>query len=403
MRELWDTLEDELGAKFAYDKQLQSDIRRLSRGFTEERGELDIKYLSDVRLRSAYLAYYVPLNFHKVRVIIEAHSRQLWPSVPETEQRWVDFGCGPAATGTLAALAVLKTRAKNKLPKITIDLVDNQHQALDLAEGIVIDFAERLGIEVSVNVSEKTPKKSYDLAIAANVLNELPPEDGSKARDMLLDLWDKTEGTLVVLEPGHRVSSQRLVRFRERLLKETPKGETNAAEVLGPCAHAETCPVYRTKNWCHFSEPGNDDRLREFNLAVFQNPRGWLKFSYFIVKRGKSTVWDKKTFRAIGDLHMSQGRTAIDLCKPNTKYQLRLPMHIPTALGQDLVRGAMVTLEGETVKRSVPMSVRVPKPVSKPRSAVTPNSKRAVVKPVSKRAVVTPRGESSRPPRKKPR
>lgn len=343
MRELWETLSDKLGANFAEDVDLQADIRRLSQAFTEARDELPTDYLESERARDAYLAYYLPLNFEKVRTLLGAHAKELWPELPKNELRWVDFGCGPG-TATLAALGAFKLRFKeDKLPAINVQLVDHQESARKLAAELVRDFAKKAGMTVKIESHNELPESArYDLALAANVLNELPAAEdvaqGEEGREILMKLWDQTEGAFLVLEPGHRVSSQRLVRFRERVLK----GDRAKTAIIGPCPHVEKCPVYRTKDWCHFSEPVTDGRLIDLNLRIFRDKRSWLKFSYVLFQRGEPQVFDKRTFRAIGDVHISKGRDAIDLCQPNEKFVLYVPHNLPPLLKDNLVRGASV-------------------------------------------------------------
>jgi ribosomal protein RSM22 (predicted rRNA methylase) len=175
------------------------------------------------------------------------------------------------------------------------------------------------------------PVGGYSLAIAANVLNELP--DGRP----LERLWAEVSGTFLILEPGHRVSSQKLIRLRERLREEK-------AHILGPCAHEERCPLVRTKHWCHFSEPVGDEQLIKMNRALFGDNRPWLKFSYLFLSREAQGARAQQ-HRAIGDLHLSgPGMVAIDLCAPDDKKPLRLPRTAPADLLESLVRGSLVTL-----------------------------------------------------------
>ncbi|MBI3556701.1 MAG: hypothetical protein HY074_10600 [Deltaproteobacteria bacterium] len=359
MKPFWDLIEQNLGADFAEDLDLQADVHSLSEGFTDGRGQLDLRYFEDPRFQAAYLAYFVPLNFEKAHMLLSSHSG-VWPSELDVTkpQRWVDFGCGPG-TAALAALAAYKNRYKKikELPPVHLDLVDNQTSALNLAESLVTEFAKKLGLTVKISLHTTLPSESgqYDLALAANVLNELPPEEGTLARELLLQLWDSTRGVMLVLEPGHRVPSQRLVRYRERLLKTSP-GEV---KILGPCHHTAKCPVHRTKHWCHFSEPVTEGRLIDLNLRIFKDPRSWLKFSYLLVRRGAPVIWDEKTFRAIGDLHLSgPKRMAIDLCRPDEKLAITVPANIPPELRSTLVRGATVWLDEDRQVTARPLTKR---------------------------------------------
>lgn len=356
----WNLIHEELGANFVEDPTLQASVKRLSAAFTEGRNNLTADYLKDKVLRRAYLAYFVPLNFEKVRTLLDVHAKQVF-SKDAGQLRVLDFGCGPG-TASLAALAVIKEFYGAK-QAVHVDLVDSQSEALELAEHLVSKFGEKLQLKITVStkteIDENLPKDEfYDLVLAANVLNELPAEQDSREREVLLKTWDQTRGGLLVLEPGHRVSSQRLIRFRQRLLKD-PGGDF---KIVGPCPHIEKCPVYRSKHWCHFSEPIQDGRLIDLNLRIFKDPRSWLKFSYVFFKRGEKHVYDKEVFRAIGDLHMSgPGKVAIDLCQPVEKYVLKLPRNLPPKLRHSLVRGARVKLDDRLTIDARPMTKREPR------------------------------------------
>ncbi|MEW6055651.1 MAG: small ribosomal subunit Rsm22 family protein [Bdellovibrionota bacterium] len=352
MRPFWKLLDQHLGAEFQNDPTLRRGVLELSRQFTAARDELDLEYLNRPDSRRAYLAYYLPLNFEKVRALLTTHLKGIWPTPPTKSQHWLDLGCGPA-TASLAALATLRERyKKEKLPAVHIDLVDTQPEALKMARKLIADFAKAVEVQVTtkefatlkealdVGAEEQRP---YDLAMAANVLNELPALAGDPETDPLLQLWPKTN-LLFLLEPGHRVSSQRLIRFRERLLSNFKDEIT----ILGPCPHIEKCPLYRSKHWCHFSEPVSDGRLTDLNMRFFKDPRNWLKFSYVFLRKEKPKAYDPSVFRAIGDLHPSGPRTlAIDLCQPKEKFVLRLPGNLPPDLRKKLVRGSSVKLDSD--------------------------------------------------------
>jgi ribosomal protein RSM22 (predicted rRNA methylase) len=367
-RSFWELLYGKLGPSFVEDKSLHREILSLSRAFTEERHQLDADYFSDPKLQNAYLAYFVPLNFEKAYTLFGAHP-QIWESVLDPADlkkplHWVDFGSGPG-TAVLAAMAsIVRKFLKKEIspPQLKIDLIDSQPIALELAKELIEEYAKKLKLDVVVRCLEEMPKQAdvkYDLALAANVLNELPPEEGVGAREALMKLWDATSCTLFILEPGHRVSSQRLVRFRERLLKDSPK-----ANILGPCLHSEKCPVHRTKHWCHFSEPVTDGRLIDLNLRIFKDPRSWLKFSYFVVSR-KPNLYQKEpdrewtTYRAIGDLHQHGAKNlAIDLCQPKEKLPLVVPHNVPPYMRQTLVRGSVVKVDKKNQIIARPMTKR---------------------------------------------
>lgn len=332
-RSIWSVLTDELGKNFVEDAVLHRDIRALSSAFTENRSKLTQNYMSKPHLARAYLAYFLPLNFLKTDLILS----ELEP--PTTlKQRWIDFGCGPA-TASLAALS----RAKEG-SQISIDLIDSNEAALDIAIRLLENMALKKNILLTLETAARLNKShdQYDLALASNVLNELPEHSGP-SKEPFVDLWDRTRGNLVIIEPSHRVASQRLIRLRARLLTQPQ------THIVGPCLHAEKCPLFRTQHWCHFSEQHADGRMIDLNLRVFKDPRAWLKFSYLSVSRSprteepmRSLIEGSEIFRSIGDVHPSSGRLAIDLCQPSEKLVLKLPRNLPPLLQRKLLRGRLV-------------------------------------------------------------
>ena len=367
---LWRLLESELGTDFEGDPEIQKNVRALSKSFTEGRSHLSAHYLSDRWARQAYLAYFVPLNFHKTLLLLRAHGVKLGLT-------WCDFGSGPA-TSTLAALAWLSESGQYNGEEIVITLVDLRAEALQLAERLVRNYASDLKIKVKVRgvkfLKEGRAEPPFDFSMASNVLNEL------SSTEPLSSLWAQTRGSFFILEPSHRVSSQKLIRFRWRLLTDDKSPVESAAEpvgltdtplpskttgrsieVIGPCFHSEQCPLFRSKHWCHFSERVIDPQMIILNESIFRDPRAWLKFSYLLVGRPGSALEPPPKgivrYRAIGDLHPSgPGRVAIDLCQPNEKLPLRLSSKTPRALTHKLVRGAEVCLKKEKIVRATPLT-----------------------------------------------
>ncbi len=252
---------------------------------------------------------------------------------------WVDYGCGPG-TATLAALEHHAKGIKDRNKAVDILLIDHDSPGLVLAERLVSAYAKALNIPVFIKSVNSIPRTlpSNSALFVGNILNEM------KDSKPIESLWSKAQGLLIALEPSHRVASQKLIRFRDRLLNQDP-----LCAIVGPCTHSGACPLHRTKHWCHFSETHNDERLRRMNLTLFQNPRLWLKYSYIVFKRlteARVDAWKNSTFRAIGDLRLSgPGYVAIDLCKPEEKQVLRIKrIHAEEAEDAGVMRGALIKL-----------------------------------------------------------
>lgn len=330
MKKLWDLLEKKLGKNFLDNPVLVESIRELSLFFTEQRQQRPQRYLDYPLARRAYTAYYLPLNYLKLKEVLPQCRQSLLKNQKnKPEIHVLDFGCGPG-TGSLAAIRVFYGDWKDK--KIVFHLYDQSEASLREAVDFVLEYAKvhDLNCEARTYSSlHALDQVTYDLAIFANVLNEL------NDTNVFFSLWNKTKGPFVLLEPSHRVSSQKLIRLRERFLKR------ENAQILAPCSHHLTCPLYSTKHWCHFSSPHEEALLKKINLKIFKNPRLWLKYSYLILQKSP-VVHLPNQYRIIGDLHPSgPGHAAIDLCAPRQKQVLRLPVKKMKAFENQLQRGLL--------------------------------------------------------------
>lgn len=311
----------------------------------------------------AYLEYYLPLNFFKFSSVLKNTEKSVeltGKAAFDLGLKWVDFGCGPG-TASLAALCFHSDQVregKTKAGLVEIQLVDQSKHMLVSAEKIIDALAAELGIAVKITTS-LTPKYfKFDSLFLANALNEME-EDVMKLMAPWLsppDDFAETPRNLIMLEPSHRVSSQRLIRFRERL-------KTSQWTFLAPCTHQGSCPLIRSKHWCHFSEKTNDADLIDLNQSIFKDPRLYLKYSYLVARNPEplpqATAFakeDRELFRAIGDWHPAgPGHEGIDLCQPEIKLLMKTGIPQATRLGKgDLPRrGDLVTLSTKTKAHGV--------------------------------------------------
>lgn len=352
--ELWEILASELGAKYWRSKPLVKNIHAISENFTSKRDQFARDYLSKEDELKAYVAYFLPLNFLKVQTLLKAHepawlSSKLLTSNPV---RILDFGCGPG-TATLAFLHAISEYSllSHHESSIEIHLLEKQKSALSMAERLVARFAKAVGLKIKIikhlKLDEVDKNISFDFVIAANVFNEMETPD--KEREPALKIFDHVSGFFLILEPSHRVPSQKLIRMRARLINEFKSG----IEIIGPCLHSGVCPLYRhEKNWCHFSQRSSDPHLKTLNTEIFNDERGFLKFSYLFLKRKDEGSPLKQApanhFRAIGDLHLvsnPEKASAVDLCVPKEKRMLKLPREDFAKLSGKLYRGAVVELK----------------------------------------------------------
>ncbi len=182
----------------------------------------------------------------------------------------LDAGAGPG-TASWAACSTW--------PELNgITMLDHNRQFLALAEGLAraSDVPALRGVEirrgelVALGDAEGT---RYDLVTLAYALTELPDERLGRT---VLDLWDRTGGVLVVVEPGRPRDYRRLMRMRDALI-------AVGARIVAPCPHADACPL-AGDDWCHFSvrlaRSRDHQTLKNARLGYEDE-----KFSYLVVAR----------------------------------------------------------------------------------------------------------------------
>lgn len=138
-----------------------------------------------------------------------------------------------------------------------------------------------------------------DLVTASYVIGELRDADRASLTDLL---WQKTTGTLLVVEPGTPAGYARIIELRARLIAQD-------AHVLAPCPHDNACPLV-APDWCHFAQ--RLPRLRDHKLikgadAPFEDE----KFSYCVLSREPAS---QRLPRVLAPPHMSKVAISAKLC-----------------------------------------------------------------------------------------
>jgi ribosomal protein RSM22 (predicted rRNA methylase) len=343
LQSLWATLDKALAlsAETPFDAtpQFQRAVLDLHEALTTNRSQDLSRYMSQASHRSAYAGYYLPLNALKFLNIFEKHHQAFSKSLPDG---WIDYGCGPG-TASLAALIYLSKNKQRPSQTIPIFLYDKESKIMTLASKLVASTAKNLGLPVQIQCLHRASDLKHSTTpnvLAGNIINELRDFKFFEA-----ELNLEAINTVLFLEPSHRASSQKLITLRELVLDKKNSEAQYGLKPTGPCTHQQRCPLADSKHWCHFSEPMTSERLRRMNLAIFDNPRLWLKFSYLLLTKPRPTAASSNLWhRAIGDVHMSgPDHLAIDLCQPDTKRVLRLKVRAMESLvSKGLGRGALV-------------------------------------------------------------
>jgi len=344
-------------------------VAELSQLFTRERKSLASSYLDDELSRLAYLAYFLPVNFAKVQVLLgemPAPIRQ--EDMTARPFTLLDLGSGP---GT-AALGVLDWARRSPLLRhrpLEVVAVDRSFQALEdckklwnvyvgaeRAEGLKLTTV-RLDLERNHPQTNRTinATRPYDLIVLANVLNELFPsarDPIQKRAELVRDLLSLLDqhGTLMIIEPALREISRQLHLVRDRLL------EDRLCTVYSPCLHEQPCPaLIKETDWCHEERPWTAPPLVAAIDRKVEFIKDALKFTYLLLRKDGRRIVRRapEVYRVVSELRSMKGEKRAWLCNETGRPEVgRLDRERSetNAAFDDWHRGAIVRIE-EIVRR----------------------------------------------------
>ncbi|NUJ80339.1 methyltransferase domain-containing protein [Methylocystis sp. FS] len=277
------------------DRARQLSERYRSRKPTIEtiRDEADVLAYAATRMPATYAA------------IVRALGR-LDEERPEfAPKRVLDVGCGLGA-GSYAAATVWPSIAE-------IALIDRSALFLNLATGLMQESGVAAAVEASLadftkpQAGEAAP---FDLVVVGYALTEIAKSDLPVVIDQL---WSRTSGALVIVEPGTPRDHARLMIVRSRLI-------ALGANILAPCPHQAPCPL-PANDWCHFSV--RLPRRRAHKLvkgadAPFEDE----KFAYLVAGRtGGTPPWA----RVIAPPRVSKAGISLRLCADKAFQETFIP------------------------------------------------------------------------------
>lgn len=135
------------------------------------------------------------------------------------------------------------------------------------------------------DITNGTLPHSYDLITAAYVLNELT--DTARAR-AVTSLWEKTDGMLLIVEPGTMTGYRNIMQARKLLL-------ANGAAIAYPCPNIAECPL-PDGDWCHFTARAARSKLHK-QLKGGEVPYEDEKFSCIAVVRSECRPCERRILR----------------------------------------------------------------------------------------------------------
>jgi len=257
---------------------------RLTRRYRDGTGAQD-----DGEAVRAYLAARLPATYAAVRAVFAEVGRRCPDFAPIT---LVDVGAGPgtclwAAVDTWPGIAAAELFDNNRqFQEAGRTLVGAAaHPALKAARWLACDLAGGL-----------PPGESRDLLSAAYVLNEL---HAAARAALVAQLWERTAGVLVLVEPGTPTGHRHILEARERLI-------ALGAHLVAPCPHGGPCPL-TAPDWCHFVQRLNRSKLHR---AVKGASLGYEdeKYSYIAFSRMPAVRVNARVLR-----HPTVARGAIGL------------------------------------------------------------------------------------------
>jgi len=282
---------------------------RIHRGLVGQRALVGTTYLADTELRREYESEIAPRTVAALEWIL-ARQPLLAP------RRVLDLGAG-----TGAASNVVRTL----WPEAEIVLVDRV-----AGPGIV-------RADVTRGLRPAGVGGTFDLIVAAHLLNELPLDLDGRARLVLG--WSRelfaADGVAILVEPALRETSRALLGVRDRLIEA-------GLFVEAPCLWQGPCPaLVRERDFCHASG------------KALVSGRSRVDFSYLVVRKQGTASSDATLFRVVSDSMKDKGRSRFFACGPAGRLlitRLDRDRGLGNELLDDVERGAVIRIVGATAQ-----------------------------------------------------
>jgi ribosomal protein RSM22 (predicted rRNA methylase) len=281
-------------------EQEYENFDKLRSFLTHSRDKRPSGYMSQPKLRDAYLKYYLPQHLPEAFWLLNnlQNRNSLFLDLAKTWKSVFDFGSGP---GT-ASISVLFWMIKNQLQGI------QEWSLFDSSEGII-----QLGKDFLKSLNQNIPTQGYrlnlkanlqtqlrvsgirefsDLVILSHVFNEMG--NGPRHRDQKWEIIEQMLGlcfsqnkkaTFIIIEPPLREPTMDLMWIRDRF------SELEFAKIWAPCpSSTHRCPMALAKaGWCYTQAPRDflhSTGLTQFDRSVEsfkREPLEYLSFSYLVV------------------------------------------------------------------------------------------------------------------------
>lgn len=269
---------------------------------------------------AAYIAYRVPATYAAALDVLS----RLRSQRPEWRPRTVlDVGAGPGVA-SWAAAAVWP-----ELERVTfVEAEPEMVRAGRALAAAAPSPALRAAGWVTGDATVKGDPAEF--VLLSYVLSEMPED---RVAPLARALWERTEDTIVFLEPGTPDGYARVLLAREAVLGA-------GGFTIAPCPHDLPCPL-PPGDWCHFAV-----RLPrgETHRAVKGVSRGFEdeKISYAALTRSREP---RALSRVIRQPQIRSGHVYLDLCEPEG-----IRRAVVTRRDKELYRRARKTAWGDALE-----------------------------------------------------
>lgn len=240
----------------------------------------------------AYALARMPATYAAVAACLNALSEARENFQPRS---LLDVGAGPG-TATWAALVACPSLQR-------ANLLDANPALRRLALALAADLSPpALTYEQADARAALAAMPGADLVIASYMIGEIADD----ARATLADtLWQRTDDTLLVIEPGTPAGYARIVALRGKLIAQ-------GAHVVAPCPHDDACPLV-APDWCHFAQRlarSKAHRQAKGAELPFEDE----KFSYVVLAR---EAVRPRPARILAPPLITKAEMRLKLCRPD--------------------------------------------------------------------------------------
>jgi hypothetical protein len=290
-------------------QELPSEIRELSHGLTDERGDRRVGYMNDPAVISAYVRYYMWWNLVRLTRVFSG-----LPLTLHDGDAAVDLGSGPLTL----PIALWMARPDLRAVKLTWYCVDLSQNALSAGEELFLSLAARTGCEpwqiVRIKGECGVPlRRRVAFVASANMFNELfwdnpaPIEQQAKHHAQDLASYADRASSIFLVEPGIPRAGRFISLMRDAFIRA-------GFSIQSPCPHEGVCPFPGLRNgkWCHFVFDTSDAPAKLHKLsddAGLAKDRAALSFVFASrteeMKADAGNAQDAATGLSVGDTQLA--------------------------------------------------------------------------------------------------